>query len=91
MCPPQAGSRAGKLYPGWNPVVEKKGFLYLELPGAVGPLESEDIIELCGVCTDICVVFNALYLRAHYPDIPLWCRKSSAPKPRKKTTGRLLR
>ena len=52
-------------------MVEKKGFLCLELPGAVGPLESEDIIELCGVCTDICVVSNALYLRAHYPDHPI--------------------
>lgn len=27
-----------------------------------------DEIELCGVCTDICVISNALLLRAHYPD-----------------------
>lgn len=31
----------------------------------------EDVteIELCGVCTDICVVSNALILRAIYPDM----------------------
>jgi len=26
-----------------------------------------DEIELCGVCTDICVISNALYLRAKFP------------------------
>jgi len=28
-------------------------------------------IELCGVCTDICVVSNALLLRAHFPEATL--------------------
>ena len=28
-------------------------------------------IELCGVCTDICVISNALILRALYPSIPI--------------------
>lgn len=28
-------------------------------------------IELCGVCTDICVVSNALILKALYPEIPM--------------------
>lgn len=27
-----------------------------------------DVIELCGVCTDICVVSNALILKALFPD-----------------------
>ena len=27
-------------------------------------------IELCGVCTDICVISNALILKAEYIDIP---------------------
>lgn len=40
-----------------------------------GPDDSEDntieSIELCGVCTDICVVSNALILRAAFPDIPI--------------------
>lgn len=32
-------------------------------------LETEEIeFELCGLCTDICVISNALILRATYPD-----------------------
>lgn len=30
-----------------------------------------DVIELCGVCTDICVISNALILRSMYPTIPI--------------------
>lgn len=30
-----------------------------------------DIIELCGVCTDICVISNALILRSMYPSTPI--------------------
>ena len=28
-------------------------------------------IEICGLCTDICVISNALILRALYPDTPI--------------------
>ena len=31
-------------------------------------LHKADIIELCGVCTDICVISNALILKAMFPD-----------------------
>lgn len=30
-----------------------------------------DSIELCGLCTDICVVSNALTIKAHLPEVPL--------------------
>ena len=30
-----------------------------------------DAIELCGVCTDICVISNALLLRSMYPTTPI--------------------
>lgn len=30
-----------------------------------------DEIELCGLCTDICVISNALILRALYPNMPI--------------------
>ncbi len=49
-------------------VVEKPSFLSLTLHEAVGPLDDGDEIEVCGVCTDICVISNALYLRARYPN-----------------------
>ena len=32
------------------------------------PIES---VELCGVCTDICVISNALIAKAHWPQIPI--------------------
>lgn len=36
-----------------------------------GELEQKiDSIEVCGLCTDICVVSNALILKANFPDIP---------------------
>lgn len=28
-------------------------------------------IELCGVCTDICVISNAMILKAAYPEVPV--------------------
>ena len=33
--------------------------------------EDADEIELCGVCTDICVISNALILRSMYPNAPI--------------------
>ena len=48
-------------------VVEKGSFGSLDLAGAIGALDEGDVIELCGVCTDICVISNALHLRACYP------------------------
>lgn len=33
--------------------------------------DSIESIELCGLCTDICVVSNALLLKANYPEIPI--------------------
>ena len=34
--------------------------------------DGEDFsIELIGLCTDICVVSNALLLKAHFPEAPI--------------------
>lgn len=33
-----------------------------------------DVIELCGVCTDICVVSNALIIKAMLPEVPVRVR-----------------
>lgn len=35
---------------------------------AAEPIES---IELCGLCTDICVVSNALLIKANLPEVPM--------------------
>jgi len=34
--------------------------------------EEIESIELCGLCTDICVISNALILRAHNPNTPMY-------------------
>ncbi len=51
-------------------VVEKGTFGSTDLPGRLQEAaEGEDFtIELVGLCTDICVVSNALLLKAHFPE-----------------------
>lgn len=56
------------------PVFEKPSFGSLDLArwlvaqNNAAPIDS---IELCGLCTDICVVCNALTIKAHLPEVPL--------------------
>lgn len=43
-----------------------------ELAGALAELEGPiDEIELIGLCTDICVISNALLLKAFFPEVPI--------------------
>lgn len=53
--------------------VEKLTFGSVELPAVVGEITKgeEFSIELVGLCTDICVVSNALILKASYPEVPI--------------------
>ena len=48
--------------------IEKPTFGSLELAQMA---KGYDEIELCGLCTDICVVSNALILKAGAPEIPV--------------------
>lgn len=50
--------------------VEKKTFGSVDLPGVIEKLTGGDTFraELIGLCTDICVVSNALLLKAHFPE-----------------------
>lgn len=50
--------------------VEKPTFGSLDLPEIIADVYGEDglSIELCGLCTDICVVSNALILKARFPE-----------------------
>lgn len=59
-------------------LVEKKTTIMLDkytfgstvLPELIRPLRY-DYIELIGLCTDICVVSNAMILKAHFPEIDI--------------------
>lgn len=61
------------------PVFDKPSFgsyalaAWLSAENAVSPVES---VELCGVCTDICVVSNALLIKAALPEVPLYADAS---------------
>jgi len=41
---------------------------YLVARNAEEPIE---LVELCGLCTDICVVSNALLIKANLPEVPV--------------------
>lgn len=54
-------------------IVEKPTFGSTELPELIAE-EAEDEpfdVTLIGLCTDICVVSNALLLKAHFPEMPI--------------------
>ena len=55
-------------------LVEKPTFGSVRLPGIVGELAGDacDLrIELIGLCTDICVISNALLVKAFLPEVPV--------------------
>ncbi len=54
-------------------LLEKPTFGSVKLPALIKELAGDEpfSIELCGLCTDICVVSNALLLKAHFPEVPM--------------------
>ena len=58
---------------GYTPV-EKHTFGSVDLPALVETAADDDAftIELVGLCTDICVVSNALLLKAHFPETEIY-------------------
>ena len=61
-----------ELAPYAETVVDKLTFGSIELPKLLqGFGEPIDRIELCGLCTDICVISNAMVLKAAFPEVPI--------------------
>ncbi|HBP0978983.1 isochorismatase family cysteine hydrolase [Comamonas sp. Y6] len=52
-------------------VIEKPSFGSLALADHVQELSGVTAIEVIGVCTDICVISNAMILRAALPEVPI--------------------
>ena len=55
-------------------VIDKPTFGSVELGEYVRKLDREEPVEeilLIGVCTDICVISNALLLKAYLPEVPV--------------------
>jgi nicotinamidase-related amidase len=57
-------------------ILNKETFGYSAIADKIGYIINEELdqeinsIEVCGLCTDVCVVSNALILKANFPDIP---------------------
>ncbi|MBR1822401.1 MAG: cysteine hydrolase [Clostridia bacterium] len=61
-----------------SPRVEKPTFGSVRLPELIRELAGgaePRVIELIGLCTDICVVSNALLLKAHFPEAEVAVRR----------------
>ena len=52
-------------------IINKYTFGYDNWENVIGNSENIESIELVGVCTDICVVSNALILKALYPEVEI--------------------
>ena len=55
-------------------IITKRTFGYEEWRDALSNIlfySPVDEIEICGLCTDICVISNALIIRALYPNMPI--------------------
>lgn len=58
-----------ELLPFVETVVDKVTFGSVELPKIIESFNMPiDEIELCGLCTDICVISNAMVLKASFPE-----------------------
>lgn len=60
-----------KVYVKGCHVIDKPSFGSFELADYVAGLEGVETIELIGLCTDICVISNAMILKAKLPEIPI--------------------
>lgn len=86
-----AGTEGWKLHPALAAFpgerVEKPTFASTALVDKISPLSEAGganlNLTLCGVCTDICVVSNALLLRGHFPEakITVYADSSAGTSP----------
>ena len=57
-----------ELLPYVSHVIDKPTFGSLELIHGLGAKGNIDEVELCGLCTDICVISNAMLVKAAFPE-----------------------
>jgi len=82
-----------KALVGDNRVVEKPTFGSMELPGLVMEFCRDELpeIEIIGICTDICVISNAMILKAAFPEASITvdssCCAGVAPESHQRALG----
>ena len=52
-------------------MVDKLSFGSISLPRLLAQEGTPESIELCGLCTDICVISNAVILKSAFPETPV--------------------
>ena len=61
-----------ELLPYAKNIIDKVTFGSIELPQILKDYgEPIEEIELCGLCTDICVISNAMLLKTVFPEVPI--------------------
>ena len=61
-----------ELLPYAKTIIDKVTFGSIELPQILKDYsEPIEEIELCGLCTDICVISNAMLLKTVFPEVPI--------------------
>ena len=52
-------------------MINKETFGAIDLPDVIRKMGYVDEIRIVGVCTDICVISNAMILKAAFPEVPI--------------------
>ena len=60
-----------ELIPYVKSVIDKVTFGSVDLPSIIAKSGNVESIELCGLCTDICVISNAMILKATFPEVKI--------------------
>ena len=61
-----------ELLPYAKTIIDKVTFGSIELPQILKDYDEPiEEIELCGLCTDICVISNAMLLKTAFPEVPI--------------------
>ena len=60
-----------ELLPYVKNVIDKVTFGSVDLPNIIAKNGDIESIELCGLCTDICVISNAMILKASFPEVKI--------------------
>ncbi len=58
-------------------IIDKPTFASVELGEYLKGKKDVESIMLCGVCTDICVISNAMLLKAYLPEIPVAVKENA--------------
>ena len=66
----------GELQPFARDVVDKLSFGSIALPRLLAQNGTPEEITLCGLCTDICVISNAMILKSAFPETPVYIEAS---------------